>query len=156
MACQVSYFYIMAVKTKQIILIAIAILIIAVGGTGFYFYNKGPLDVRSGKGIRVNAAELYNIYSNDTLAAKKKYTGKIVEVTGEVNEISTNALQQKIVLLKTTAGGAHVNCTLEESTDNIQPSQKITLKGIASGIGQGDAELGILGDVYLTRCYVAN
>ena len=123
---------------------------------GFYFYNKGPLDVKNSKGISINANELYTIYSSDSLKANKKYTSRILVVRGYVSEISLNSKQQKIVLVKTDAPGAYINCTLEETVENIKPSDKISIKGICNGIGQGDADLGIMGDVYLTRCFVSN
>ncbi len=123
---------------------------------GFYFYNKGPLDVKNSKGISINANELYTIYSSDSLKANKKYTSRILVVRGYVSEISLNSKQQKIVLVKTDAPGAYINCTLEETIENIKRSDKISIKGICNGIGQGDADLGIMGDVYLTRCFVSN
>ena len=144
----------MASSTKKIILFSITILILSGMAIGYYMYNKGPLDVQSAKGTPVSANELYNIFSTDSLLAKKKFTGKVVEVSGEISEISSNLQQQKVVLVKTAAEGAHINCTLEEPANQLTANQKITIKGIASGIGQGDADLGIMGDVYLTRCYV--
>ena len=142
-------------KTKKIIFVSILTLLVSSVAVGFYFYNKGPLDVKNSKGISVNANDLYTIYSNDSLKANKKYTSRILVVRGFVSEISINSKQQKIVLVKTDAPGAYINCTLEEPVENIKPSDKISIKGICSGIGQGDADLGIMGDVYLTRCFVS-
>jgi len=144
----------MAGKTKKLILISIAILALTGGAVGYYMYNKGPRDVRSASGIKINADALYTIFATDSTEAKKKYTDKIVQVTGEITEVSTNLQQQKVVLLKTAVEGAHINSTLEIADENLHAGQTITLKGIASGMGQGDADLGIPGDVYLIRCYI--
>lgn len=122
---------------------------------GFYFYNKGPLDVKHSKSIHVNANELYSIYSSDSIKANKQFTSRVLEVDGEVSEVSINSRQQKIVMIKTGATGAYVNCTMEEPAEHINEYDKISIKGICNGIGQGDADLGIMGDVYLTRCFVS-
>lgn len=114
------------------------------------------MDVKNSKGISVNANDLYSIFSSDSLKANKKYTSRILVVRGLVSEVSLNSKQQKIILVKTSTPGAYINCTLEETVENIKPSDKVSIKGICSGIGQGDTDLGIMGDVYLTRCFVSN
>jgi hypothetical protein len=143
----------MQANTKKSILLSLTVLVLAAVLTGYYFYNKGPLDVKSSKGIPATSTELYHSFSTDSVGAHKKYTGKVVAVSGEVTEISTNTRNQKIVLIKTGEEGGHVNCTMEGELGNIRHSGRITVKGIVTGIGQGDADLGILGDVYLIRCY---
>ena len=143
-------------KTKVTIFISLlSVLLVSTISAGFYLFNKGAVDIKGSKGISVNANDLYTIYSYDSLTANKKYTSRILVVRGVVSEISINSKQQKIILVKTAAPGAYVNCTLEEPADNINVSDNISIKGICSGIGQGDAELGIKGDVYLTRCFVS-
>lgn len=139
-------------KTKAILLAA-AVLILAGGLTGFYLFNKAPLDVRTARGIKVKATDLYKTYATDTVKANKEFTGKVVAVTGEAVSVSENLQQQKIILIKTFTDGAYVNCTMEGDLGTIAPSQKVILKGIATGIGQGEPDLGIMGDVYLIRCY---
>ncbi len=145
----------MALKTKKIIISSVLLFAVAAAAVAFYMYNKGPVDVKHSKGISVNAPELYNFFSIDSVMAAKRYSGKILRVTGEVSEVSSNAQGQKIVLLKTASPLANINCTLEEAVENIKPSDKLSIKGICSGIGEGDADLGIQGDVYLARAYVA-
>ncbi len=144
----------MASKTKKIIFLSIIILALAGAAVGYYLYNKGPRDVKSASGIAVTAVHLYQSYLTDSTGAKQKYTDRIVEVTGEISEVSENLQQQQIIMLKSNTEGAYVNCTLEEKAASIPSSGTIKIKGITSGIGQGDADLGISGDVYLTRCYI--
>lgn len=121
---------------------------------GIYLYNKGPLNVRSARALPVNAEELYTLFSTDSALAGKKFTSSVLLVTGTVSNISSNTSHQEVVLIKTATDGAYVNCTLEEPFNGIEVNNIIKIKGICSGIGQGDAELGIPGDVYLTRCLV--
>lgn len=123
---------------------------------GIYLYNKGPVNVKTLRGIPVNADELYSLFTSDSVLAGKKYISKVLLVSGQITEVSTNASQQKVILIKTGTDGAFINCTLEEAANNIAVNRAINIKGICSGIGQGDADLGIPGDIYLTRCIVSD
>jgi hypothetical protein len=142
-------------RKKNIIFIFSVIIIIA-AATGFYFYNKGPVNVQSSRSIKINAAALYQIFLADSLQAKKNYADKVLEVSGTIKQVSKNQQNQVIVMLQTNEAGAFINCTLEEDKTGLIENKPVTLKGICTGMGMGDAELGILGDVYLTRCYIVN
>jgi tRNA_anti-like len=148
-------FIIMTLKAVNTILIPIVLLIFSGISISLYLSNQGPLNVKNSPGIPETAIKLYRLYSGDSIMAKKYYTDKILEVSGEVSEVTLNMKQQKVVLLKTGISHGYVNCTLEEPEEvNIQPLDKINIKGICSGLGQGDPELGIIADVYLTRCFL--
>lgn len=140
-------------NVRNNILLLLLLLVLTGAGIGYYLYNKGPVDVQDSNAIKVSAVELYDAYIKDSSSAQKKYTDKILEVTGEVHDVSLNQQQKKIVLLDNGSDGAYINCTMEEDVSNIRATNKVTIKGICSGIGEGDADLGIKGDVYLTRCY---
>ena len=141
-------------SAKKSIILFILLLALTGAGICYYLYNKGPVDVQESSSVKTNAATLYDLYIKDTATAQTKYSGKILEVSGEIHDISVNQQQKKILLLKTNADGAYVNCTMEENARNIHAGDKVNVKGICSGIGEGDADLGIKGDVYLTRCYL--
>ena len=142
-------------RVKRIIFISVLLLLVLSISAAIYLYNKGPLDVRSSSGKKVSATELYSVFMNDSLQAGEAYTSKVLLVTGEVAGLSVNTNKQKIILIKTGLEGAYVNCTLDEPADNIVPAAEVSIKGICSGIGQGEPDLGIRGDVYLTRCVIA-
>lgn len=129
-------------------------MIAGITAVSYYLYNKGPLNVQDSNAIRVKAIDLYNKYIMDSSGARKKYTNNIVEVDGEITGISLNIKQQQVFLLKTATSGAAVNCTLESPVEKPETFNIIKLKGICSGLGQGDPDLGIMGDVYLSRCYL--
>jgi len=141
-------------KTKKRIGILILMLALLCASVGYYLYQKGPIDVKGSPAIKINAAGLYDQFTKDSTASLKKYSGKIVEVTGVISAVSLNQQKQQIILLKTGTDAAFVNCTLEEEADNIHENDNVSIKGICSGIGQGDEDLGIKGDVYLTRCFL--
>lgn len=143
----------MSKNTKRALLIFILLGVIA-AGVGYYAYNKGPRDILNSTGIKATAGELYTLYDTDSTAAQKKYSGQIVEVTGVVKEISENQQKEKIVLLQTSAEGASINCTMEGVAGNIKRDDTVVVKGLCSGIGQGEPDLGLKGDVYLARCFI--
>ena len=145
----------MSSKVKKILLGSLLFVIILIASSAFFLYNKGPVDIKNSKGITVLATDLYTLYSSDSLQAGKKYNDQVLVVHGEVQEVSLNSQQQKIILLKTETPEAFINCTLEEPGENINPTDKISIKGICSGIGQGYPDMGISGDVYLTRCFIS-
>lgn len=146
----------MTSKVKKTILFSI-VGVVAIGAAiGYYLYNKGPIDVKNASGIKIDAVALYQVFSKDSALAKKKYADKILEVSGIVFQVSQNQQNQAIVLLKTNETGAYINCTMEGPASTIKEKESITIKGICTGIGMGDVDMGILGDVYLVRSYLQN
>ena len=141
-------------KTKKTILVAVLLVAVLGASVGYYLYNKGPMDVKNSSAIKITATELYDLFSKDSTAALKKYAGKVLLVKGLVNSVSVNQQKEKLILLKTTADGASINCTMEEDPGNISATHEVNIQGICSGIGQGDEDLGIKADVYLTRCFL--
>lgn len=151
----VSFGYMKSNAKKIIIISALSLLVLSISA-GIYLYNKGPVDVKTLRGIPVNADELYSLFTSDSVLAGKKYTSKVLLVSGQITEVSMNASQQKVILIKTGTDGAFINCTLDEAANDVAVNRSINIKGICSGIGQGDADLGIPGDIYLTRCIVSD
>ncbi len=144
----------MTPKRKKIILFLITGIVAICAAFAFYLYNKGPVDIKNAKGIKINAAGLYQAYYKDSLAAVSKYSNKIVETTGVVAQVTQNQQNQSVVLLITNETGAFINCTMEDATAVIKEDATVKIKGICTGIGMGDALMEILGDVYLARCYL--
>ncbi len=106
--------------------------------------------------VEISAVNLYNQFINDSTEAGKKYTGEVLEVTGLADAISETQQHETVILLRTAVEGAHVNCTLEQGVTAKPGKGTVCIKGICSGIGQGDADLGLRADVYLTRCVIVN
>lgn len=136
------------------ILVSILLIILSGAAIGYYLFNKGPIDVKSSSGIKINASELYADFTTDSTAAQKKYAGKIVEVSGIVHAVSVKTEASQLVTIATNTEGAFINCTMEGPVAGISSGDKVSIKGICSGIGQGEPDLGIKGDVYLSRCFI--
>jgi cytochrome bd-type quinol oxidase subunit 1 len=146
----------MTASTKKILMVIVVVAAVVVAVTGYRMYNKGPVNVADAEAIKATPAALYTSYTLDSAAAQKKYDGKVLELTGQITDVSENSQKQQVILLKTSSSGGNINCTMEESVAGARAGDNITIRGICSGIGQGDADLGILGDVYLTRCLISN
>lgn len=140
-------------KTKRNIFLIFIAIVIAIAIVGYSIWNKSHLNVKNATALKTNAIALYSgLSKNDTLS-KSIYLNKVVEVSGEINQISLNQQHQQIILLKTNVSGGSVNCTMEEKVNNIKAGDSIVLKGICSGYIGGDMDMGLPGDVFLTRCY---
>jgi uncharacterized protein YxeA len=140
-------------KTKKIVAV---IVVLALAGTaiGYYLWNKPHLDVAAAASVKADATVLYNAFSTDSVAAKKNYTQQVLQVAGTISSISKNQQGQTLVLLKTATEAAYINCTMEGEVVNKKDGDAVAIKGICNGMGQGDTDLGIMGDVYLVRCYI--
>ncbi len=136
--------------------ITAVVLVLAIAGAvaGYYLWNKPHEDVEGATAIQTEAVALYKTFTEDSIAARAKYIQQVVQVSGIVSSISKNQQGQAVVLIKTGTEGAYINCSLEENAGTIKESAPITIKGICNGIGQGDADLGIPGDIYLVSCVI--
>ena len=138
---------------KNILIFFIAIVVIG-AVTGYLQWNKPHRDVKGANAVAITAIELYKIFITDSVKAKAQYLNRVVEVSGEVQQVSVNQQKQQVILLKTGTPDAWVNCTMEENANNIKAGDAIMVKGICSGYINGDIDMGLPGDVFLVRCYV--
>lgn len=142
-------------KTAKIIIAITIIGLIVAAVILKWVYHPHP-DIKNADAIKVSAVMLYDSFLNDSSTAKKTYTNKIVEVTGEFIKESLDQQNHHVLFLKTNTPDAYINCTMEEYDAGGKPNAQVTVKGICNGINAGDADLGIPGDVILTRCYPAH
>ena len=147
----------MTPKTKRTILFTVLCLVAIGAGIGYYFYTKKPLNPNDvSPDTKTISTELYQAFAADTVVAKKNFSRKdeVVEVSGVVTGTSQNPDKQPVILLKTDVEGASVNCTIEGTAGNIKEGDTIKLKGFCTGLGAADADLGLVADVYMIRCYL--
>ena len=148
----------MTPKIKRTILFTVLGLFAIGAGVGYYLYTKKPLNPSNvSPDTKTTSAELYQAFAADSIAAKKKFSRKdeVVEVSGTITGISQNQDKQTVLLLKTNEGGASVNCTMEGPAGKFKEGDNLSLKGFCPGMGAGDADMGIMADVYMIRCYQA-
>lgn len=132
-----------------------ALLLITGVAVGYYLYNKGPVNIKNADAQHTEAAQLYSAFLSDSAAAQKRYSGKILSVSGIVSQVNSNQQGLPVILLETSNGSGFVNCTLEEKASiSIKEKQPIQIKGICSGLGQADEIPGLQPDLYLERCII--
>lgn len=142
----------MAGKKKKVAIVLLVIIIIA-AASGYYLWNKPHTDVAGASAVKTDAFSLYKSFTTDSANARKTFLQQVIEVSGTVSSISTNQQNQQVLLIKTATEGASINCTMEKSVEAAKVGSTIVIKGICEGLGQGDSDLGIPGDLYLVRCY---
>ena len=132
-------------KTLRASLIIISVLILAGGAVAYKMYNKPHRNVQKETAVKVMADSLVAAYEIDEPAANTVYLNKTVEVSGEVNDISTDQEGKKVVSLK-TAGMGTVRCTLEDKNASAPAiGTSVKIKGICTGY---------LMDVIITRAVI--
>lgn len=142
----------MAKVSRRNIFMGIVLLIAIAATVGYYLYNKGPLNIENAGSISITSIALYEAFSNNQQEAAKNYIGKVLAVEGSVTNVQILE-NKKIILLTTIENDAFVNCTMEGNA-HVKKGDKIIIKGICSGVGESDPDMGIKADVYLTRCYL--
>lgn len=130
-------------KIKTIIFLIVIFGMMGSAYAWFFVWNKPKQNVKDAKAIPVMASSLFAEYQTNEKTANRKYIDKVIEVTGEVNNVAKNTEGKTVVLLKTGDLMFGVNCTLEEDA-KISNGEQVSLKGICTGY---------LTDVVLIRCY---
>ncbi len=153
-------------KRKKIIkislIVVLAILVVA-GGTAFYLFNMPHRDVQKTKSdFSYTSKQIVDEYIEDPEAANQKYLdeegeSKILEVTGNVAEISKDFNGQTVVLLQSEGSPAGVSCTFPkdlEAATTFKVGQSITVKGvIRAGAGYNE-DLEMYENVILDKCSI--
>jgi hypothetical protein len=122
---------------------------------GFIIWNKPHRNIKGANSIETNAVALYRALSNDTTKMKPLFLNKVVVVSGRVKQVQKNLDGAQVILLETNVSGASVNCTMEENSLNIKSGDTTAIKGMCIGYINGDPQIGLPGDVFLTRCYTS-
>ena len=100
--------------------------------------------------IRVSAVRLFKDYEANEVAADEKYKSKILEVSGAVEDIGKDILDQIYVTLKTGEYEIfHIQCFFSDAHKNaaaqLRKGQRITVKGKCDGK---------LGNVMIKGCVI--
>ena len=139
-------------KSVKIILILILAGIVIGGGGVYYVFNKPHRNIEKEKvAFNMTPSELFAEYSANEEASNAKFIGQIINVKGEIVELSKTDKEVSIVLGDAMEG---VTCALDSAAivankDKIAAlaeGQTVSLKGKCDGM---DMIMGVV----LTRCY---
>lgn len=134
-------------KRNITILIIISFIAIAAGYIWLFIWNPAPPSIEKTKAISIDAVTLFNAFSQNEKKANADYLDKVLQVRGEVTNITTNADGITVILLKTDDIMFGINCTMEEKNISVKTGDQVTLKGLCTGY---------LTDVVLIRCHIQN
>jgi hypothetical protein len=140
-------------KITLLILLVLAAIIAIVLILGYRVWNKPHQDIYLAPSVIMTSVGLYSYLSNNGVEKRSLLINKVVTISGTVKEVSINRLGQPVIMLKTSVNGGSVNCTMEQHENSIKICDTVFLKGICTGYIEGDKDLDLPGDVYLTRCY---
>lgn len=124
------------------------ILLVVLGAVvaGTIMWNKAPDKVEDKQGLKVNAAELAQAYTNDETAANATYLNQALEISGKVMEVNSNQDGATVVTMAGDEAGLSIQCTMRDKDAKPAPGSMITVKGFCSG--------NTMFDVLLTDCIV--
>jgi Tfp pilus assembly protein PilE len=131
--------------------IIISLLVVAVlGGIVAYMqYNKPHQNIEKASAeAKIEATALFEAYTKDEATANQKYTGKIVEVSGKVKEVSKASDGTTKINLEVGDAMFGVSCSLDpknSAATTLIAGNTATLKGKCDGFNM---------DVQLSNCVI--
>lgn len=140
-------------KGLKIFLIVVLVGLVGGLGTVYYVFNKPHRDVENeAPAFTMEASQLYDEFSSEEDASNAKYGDQVIQVNGDIAEISNDGFTVSIMLGDAMAG---VNCAMDSATvadnkavfENLKEGEAITLKGKCDGF---DMIMGVV----LTRCFI--
>ncbi|HCE53971.1 MAG: OB-fold protein [Lutibacter sp.] len=140
----------MKTRNFKILLIVLVLIIISL----FFIinlYNKPFIDIKkSNPELEVTAQEILDDYLADEYSANEKYVDNLIQIKGEIAEISFDK-GVSIITLKDRSGFSSIIChMLPEANLNVLKLKKgsqITIKGVCTGY---------LFDIMMVRCILTN
>lgn len=115
------------------VLIVLLVLALAGGGIAYYMWNKPHETVEDRKALAVDAPALAAAFAANEQQANKDYVSQVLDVTGEVSEVSTNQDGKTVIMLKSDDPLSGVQCTMRADNNiQVKAGEKITVKGFCN------------------------
>ncbi len=115
---------------------------------GLYMFNLKAKDLQKVKpDFVITAGELQKAFEANETTANTTYLGKVIEVSGTINDLKSGEGNTFNVSLKTESPMSSVICTFQSMTglQNLKSGDQITIRGQCSGF---------LMDILLNNCVV--
>ncbi len=99
---------------------------------------KGPLDIRkAATELEINASSLYTAFEADETSANGTYAGKVIEVSGSVEEITKNDEGHYSMSLAAGSPLGKVLCNFApdepDPATSMSIGKSVTVKGVCTG-----------------------
>jgi hypothetical protein len=122
---------------KRFIILSTLILWIVLAGFAVFYANRPVSSVSGAKAdFSLGSNDFYLQFDQNEEAANQRYLGKIIEVSGIVQEINTDANGEINVTLNGDAlfgVSCKLNAGANTSSQQIHKGDVVTVKGICSG-----------------------
>jgi acetyltransferase-like isoleucine patch superfamily enzyme len=149
-------------KNKKLIYRIIVIAVFLVMGVAIYAYkeyNRKNVDIADTKAaFTLTEMQLINEFTQDQNASNKKYLGKILELSGNIKKIDTDANGFHTLILGNAVNMNSVRCSVDSAFNkdahNLTVGSTVVIKGICTGYNADD--LGLGSDVILNRSIAIN
>ncbi len=135
------------------VFIIVFVVLILIAGAGVYWYAflRSHQDMLKTKpAYEVSSTQLINEFSADEQAAYEKYAGKVIEVTGNVVDIRTGAVQTAVIL-EDRLSGISVFLDSIYVADNPEKIKILDTEKDITIRGQCD---GMLTDIVISRAVI--
>jgi len=115
--------------------ISIGIILIALVASVVIYtmYNKPHRDPKKEKSIPVSATALFHSFEEDEINANTLYLDKVLEITGNVSEVTANQNLTPIIVLETENMVFGIRCTMDNAESKVKAGETVTIKGICTG-----------------------
>ena len=128
-------------RAMKITLGLLAVLLLAALSAFLYFSSdhtqSQPSDYVS------DAASIYREYSRDEAAGNQKYLNKVLEVHGELTEVTSDQNGSTVLMFRENGAPGGVLCTMNGERSGLKVGQAVRVKGLCTGF---------LFDVVLNKC----
>lgn len=151
-------------KVIKKILLVVLIIVILGGIYGAWIYFQPHRDVQSTEtDYALKVSDIVDEYLKDNQAANKKYLAadgesKVLEIEGQVYDISENYEGNTVILLKSESAKAGVKATFTEETSakaqQVKKGSTITIKGVIRSGAAYDEDLEMYEDVVVEKSKV--
>lgn len=149
-------------RILKISLLVVSVVVIIGGSVAYYMFNMPHRDIQATKtDYTLKSSEIVNEYLSNADLANEKYLdsegeSKIIEVTGNVFDVSEDFNSNKVVILKSEGDKAGVSCTFSIETNSnaskLKKGDKVTIKGVIRSGASFDNDLDMYEDVIMEKC----
>ena len=144
-------------KIFKIIAIILVVVVVYVG----YLWFMPHRNVQSTKAFKtVDATELVNEFLTDKNKANNLYLdsegeSKVLIITGTIASISTDQINQKVILLKQPSEKMGVSCTFTTASnaqvDKLKVGDNVKIKGVVRSGAEYDEDLELAENVIVEK-----
>lgn len=153
-------------RILKISLLVVAVALIIGGSVAYYMFNMPHRDIQATKtDYSLKSSDIVNEYLSNADLANEKYLdsegeSKIIEISGNVFDVSDDFNSNKVVMLKSEGDNAGVSCTFYKETNpnasKLIKGDKVTIKGVIRSGASFDNDLGMYEDVIMEKCDVVS